>query len=97
MSKTIKATRPEDVLADNETNTNLDGIVARKGSVAAFLKNIDILEDPSAKDSDKETALSIMRELAPVLVGVGLYKHASFKNLAVQEILEEAHRRQEES
>jgi len=80
--------RPEDILSDDDNTVNLNGLTARKGSIAAFLKNIDIFEDSSASPEQKAQALATMQELAPVLVATGLSKHAVFKNPEVQMLLE---------
>ena len=80
--------RPEDILSDNDNTVNLNGLIARKGSIAAFLKNIDIFEDSSATPEQKAQALAMMQELASVLIATGLSKHAVFKNPEVQKLLE---------
>ena len=48
---------PEDILADNENNVNLSGVSARKGSIAAFLANIKLIEDPNLTQEDKKKKL----------------------------------------
>lgn len=84
--------KPEDILADNDNFINLNGITARKGSVAAFLKNIDLLEDENISKEEKEGALQMLKELAPTVIATGLCKHASFHNPAVSVILDAAER-----
>lgn len=86
---TEKAVRPEDLLPDNQNTVNLDGIIGRKGSIAAFLKNIDLLENPSSSPEQQTNALAAMKELAPVLIATGLHRHAVFKNPLVQRLLDE--------
>ena len=66
--------------------------MARKGSIAAFIKNIDLLEDFQASEEQKTASLNMLKELAPVVVASGLYKHVTFKNKAVEEIVENAHK-----
>ena len=84
-----KGIKPEDILSDDQNFINLNGsATARKGSIAAFLKNIDLLE--TSKDEDEKTAaLEMIKELAPVMVAVGLHKHTVFKNKEVQSIIDE--------
>ena len=79
---------PEDILADKQNFIEINGIVARKGSVAAFLKNIDLLEDTYSSAQQKAEAQAMLEELAPAIIALKLYQHASFKNPIVQAILE---------
>jgi hypothetical protein len=85
-----KGIRPDDVLADTENFTNLNGITIRKGSIAAFLKNIDLLEDLHSSSLEKAAALDMIKQLAPAIIASRLHKHAIFKNKVVQEIIEKA-------
>lgn len=84
-----KPTRPEDVLSENSNYTQLGGVIARKGSVAAFLKNIELLEISTATQQDKEKAVDIMRELVPVLIGLNFHKHVTFHNETAQKLLDD--------
>jgi hypothetical protein len=79
--------KPEMVLADGESNVMLHGISGRKGSIAAFLQNIDMLEQSNLSDQERQDVIKVMEELASVLIATGLYKHATFKNQEVQDIL----------
>jgi hypothetical protein len=81
--------RPEDVLSDESNSINLNEVNIRKGTVAAFLKNITILESPELPEENKNDAIAIMKELAPALIAAGLYKHATFHNPIVQKILDD--------
>jgi hypothetical protein len=82
------AIRPEDILPDSESFTDINGVTVRKGSIAAFLKNIDIFENSGALEQEKFAALDMLKKLAPAVVAAGLHKHADFKNKAVQAILD---------
>lgn len=82
--------RPEDILPDDQNTTFVNGINARKGSVAAFLKNIDILENNDSTAEEKEGALYAMRKLTPVLRALNLLHYVSFKNKTAQDLLEDA-------
>lgn len=79
--------KPEDVLGNAQSFAEYNGVSIRKGSIAAFLKNIDLLE--SNEPQDKQAAKLVLQELAPAMVAVGLHKHVTFKNEIVQGILEE--------
>lgn len=83
-----KGIRPDDVLPDTESFVNLNGITVRKGSIAAFLKNIDLLEDLHSSEQEKAAALDMIKQLVPVIRASGLHKHVIFKNQIVQEALE---------
>ena len=85
MSK--NAVKPEDILADKESFVDLSGVMVRKGSIAAFLKNIDVLEDTQSSETVKSLAVDMIKQLAPAIVASGLSKHAVFRNSTVQEIL----------
>lgn len=84
----IKGISPSDILSDSDDYINLNGVSARKGSIAAFLKNIDILESEESSEA-KDAALKMIKELAPVIIAAGLHKHAVFKNKIVQDLLDE--------
>ncbi|MCE2992902.1 MAG: hypothetical protein ACK5WS_07370 [Alphaproteobacteria bacterium] len=87
------AVRPEDVLSDSQNTTVVDGLTVRKGSVAAFLRNIEVLEDKQSSAEQSAAALNIIKELSPAIVAVGLHKHAEFKNKQVEAILVEAEKK----
>ncbi len=83
-----KGVRPEDILSDDVNALEIDGIQARKGSVAAVLANANILESETASDEEKESAMSIIEELAPTLVAIGLYRHVTWKNKKIQAVFD---------
>lgn len=84
------AVRPEDILSDDASHTSFNGVTVRKGSIAAFLKNIEIIENAKSTKKNKEEAIKAMKELAPALVAVGVDKHVTFKNKTARSIIEEA-------
>ena len=59
------AVKPEDLLADGVDSTIINGMSIRKGTVAAFLANADILEDKYTNAQQKQDAHSMLKELAP--------------------------------
>jgi hypothetical protein len=81
--------KPEDILKDGADYLEIDGKKVRKGTVAAFLANIEILENPNTSNQHKSDALLAMKELAPAIITVGLHKHVTFKNVAAVKILAE--------
>lgn len=86
MSK-ISPIHPEDILPDETNNFFKDGQNHRKGSVAAFIANIKILEDINTAEEDKPSVIDALKQLAPTLIAVGLHEHAIFKNPLVEQIL----------
>ncbi len=82
--------KPEDVLPDGVDYAIINGKNVRKGSIAAFLANIDILENPNTSQDKKQLAISTMKELAPSVIAIGLHKHVNFKNNVAEKILKEA-------
>ncbi len=84
---TAHAIKPDDILADTENFVALNGLTIRKGSIAAFLKNIDLFEDVHSTPSQKQAALKMIKELAPAIITSGLHRHAIFKNKTIEAIL----------
>lgn len=82
--------KPEDILPDGKDTTIIDGKEIRKGTVAAFLANINILENPSSSVQHKQDAIDKLQELAPSVITVGLHHHVQFKNPQVEQILKDA-------
>lgn len=80
--------RPEDILKDGEDFVS--GTTARKGSIAAFMRNIEVIENSDLEKEVHDAAIKIMRELAPVLVEFNFHKHVVFQNPIVQKILMDA-------
>lgn len=85
-----KPVRPEDVLPDGIDNIAIDGKTVRKGTIAAFLSNTEILENPAATEIQKQAAKDLMKELAPAVIAIGLHKHVVFKNPEAEKILVES-------
>lgn len=89
MSK-INSVRPEDILPDGVDTTAFNGKTVRKGTIAAFLANADILDNPAATEKQKQEAINTMKELAPDVVAIGLHKHVIFKNPEAEQLLVDA-------
>lgn len=87
---TAQGVRPEDILANDINQVERNGVLIRKGTVAAALANIDLLEANTSSDADKQAAITALKELADALLATGICKHVTWKNPQVQEILEEA-------
>jgi hypothetical protein len=79
--------RPEDILPDGVDSTAINGKIVRKGSIAAFLANVEVLENLNSTQQQKQNALTMLVELAPAVVAIGLHKHVEFKNPQIEQIL----------
>lgn len=82
-----KSVQPEDVLPDGLDCSEMNGRIVRKGTIAAFLANIEILEDSNINEKQKYEIISTLKELAPSVIAIGLHKHVKFKNLEIEKIL----------
>lgn len=87
---TNKGILPSDIIPDGADFTQINGVQVRKGTVAAFLANINLVENPHASAEDKKQALHTIQELAPAVIATGLQNHVTFKNSQVEEILQQA-------
>ena len=85
-----KPIRPEDILPDGIDSTTINGKMVRKGTIAAFLANTDILENQNATELQKKEAIDAMKELASAVIAIGLHKHVIFKNTQAEQILVDA-------
>lgn len=87
MMTTINSINPENILPDGDDHLIINGKMARKGSIAAFIANIEILENPQVHEQQKQAALAMIKTLVPVVIAVGLVKHVTFKNHEVEQML----------
>lgn len=85
----MSPTRPEDLIADGVDTAVINGTTVRKGSIGAFLANLETLEH-STSSAEKAAALNMMRELAPAITAIGLHKYVIFKNQQAQQLLDDA-------
>lgn len=81
---------PKDILPDDDDSAMLNGRKVRKGSIAAFMANIDVIENPNATVDEKSAAIDMLKTLAPDLIALNLHKHVTFKNSTAGSILDEA-------
>lgn len=82
--------RPEDILPDGVESASINGKMIRKGSIAAFIANAEILENNNSTEQQKQYAINMLIELAPAVIAVGLHRHVEFKNPRIEQILVEA-------
>lgn len=82
-SNTIK---PEDILPDGVDHTFMDGRLVRKGTIAAFIANIEIIEDVNSSDLQQQNAFAMLKTLAKDVVAIGLHRHVVFRNKMVEQL-----------
>lgn len=88
----INLVRPEDILPDGVEGVTIKGKDIRKGTIAAFLANVELLEQQNLTSQQRQSAVDVMKELAPGVVAIGLHHHVVFKNPIVEQILIDAKR-----
>jgi hypothetical protein len=74
--------KPQDILPDNINSVEVNGQQLRKGSVAAFMANIAIIENP-ANYAAYENAVQDLIELTPVLETLGVFKYFRLRSVKV--------------
>lgn len=82
--------KPADVLPDGADYAEISGKTVRKGTIAAFLANIEIIENPNIPEDQKQLSITTMQELASSVIAIGLHKHVVFKNPEAEKILRNA-------
>lgn len=85
----MKPIKPENILADGQDTAELNGRTVRKGTVAAALANLDILQSPISTAEEKIAAKNMIIELAPDLIAIGLHQHLTWKNPEIEKIIQD--------
>lgn len=83
------AVKPEDMLPDDVNEKVINGIVARKGTIAALIGNIKKFEDPSTPEEVKIDIIEAIKDLVPAANAIGLFDIATIKNTEVQNVIDE--------
>ncbi len=78
--------RPEDILADQQNYINQGGLQLRKGTVAAFMANMRILLDDTAK-SEHAVAKEHLLELLPALEALKFFELFDIKDEKIRKII----------
>lgn len=81
--------KPEDILPDNQNHAEIDGIIVRKGSIAAAMANVGIIESLHSTEKEKNEALEVLKALIPGLKKLGLTKFLTWKNHEIQKMFDE--------
>jgi len=84
----VNAVKPEDVLPDGENVLTIEGVQVRAGSIAAVMRNIELLE--SGSPDQRKAALAEIERLAPGMVVLGVHRHFRFRNDEVEKIIADA-------
>jgi hypothetical protein len=71
--------KAQDILPDNTNSTEIGGMQIRKGSVAAFMANLAIIEEPANYDL-YQTAVEDITELVPVMEALGVFTHFKLRS-----------------
>ena len=69
---TDKAVKPEDVLPDGDDFATIKGVRVRKGTIAAAMRNMAILESGTA--GERAAALRAIKDLAPSLAALDVHR-----------------------
>ena len=81
-------TRPEDLLPDGDDFATIKGVRVRKGSIAASMRNMAVLQ--SGTPDDKAAALQMIKDLAPGLAALDVHRFFQCRLPEVEAILAEA-------
>lgn len=81
----------EDILGEGQDSIIIDGVSLRKGTIAAALKNADIIDDKNSSEEEIQAAYDSFKNNAENLILIGLHKHLVWKNEKIQKIIDDAH------
>ena len=77
--------QPGDVLEDEEDYKIIQGVKVRKGTIAAVIQNIALLD--SVSPEQRNTLLDAIKASAPALVVLGVHRYFACRNEEVETIL----------
>jgi len=83
-----KALRAEELMPDDKDYLEKNGVRIRKGTMAACLANMEVLESSHATHDQKRQAKQVLKELAPTLRALGFFEHFCCKSPAAQPLFE---------
>lgn len=72
--------RAKDVLADDASHVEMNGVTVRKGTVAAFIANAAAFEDGKLTGAARQTVLADIRDALPALRAAGLFDVLEIRN-----------------
>ncbi|KAF1047607.1 MAG: hypothetical protein GAK35_00612 [Herbaspirillum frisingense] len=80
--------RAEDLLPDDQTYVERNGVTIRKGSVGAFLANAKVWCDSSAEAGERLVAERHIAEVVPALRALGLFDVFAIRDPALQQLID---------
>lgn len=80
---------PQDILPDAIDATEIDGVIVRKGTIAAAMANANIIASIDASIAEKQQALNAFITLSPGLVALKVHQHLTWNNPDLQKIIED--------
>ncbi|MET3881036.1 hypothetical protein [Chitinophaga sp. OAE865] len=84
--------KPSAILPDDVNHVEINGQTLRKGSVAAFLANVAIIEQCTDTHSEAYTAArKDMLELVPALETLSVFKHLSIRSENIRRLIIQAY------
>ena len=81
---------PEDILPDGADTTHIGGLLARKGSVAAFIANARALDHVTPGSAQEVALIEALRTLAPTLKAIGLTEVFVARSPRIASLLDDA-------
>ncbi|HVV69461.1 MAG TPA: hypothetical protein VHE99_10605 [Gammaproteobacteria bacterium] len=79
----------ESLYPDNVDVQEYQGVAVRKGTMAAIIANIDVLEARDSSEQEKSAALEQIRQYMPAVIATGLYQKVIWKNKLVQGVMQD--------
>ena len=80
--------RAEQFLPDHVNQIEIDGTTVRKGTVAAFLFNARVWNDPQASEAARTAAMADIAAALPALRAIGLFDVLAIRDDALREWVE---------
>ncbi|MBY9064790.1 hypothetical protein K7957_17775 [Sphingomonas yunnanensis] len=80
--------QPEDVLADGDGHAEIDGTSARKGTVAAFLRNARRWNEAELPADERALLTEAIAHAVPVLRALGLFDVLDVRDPALRALID---------
>ena len=85
MNKPVKA---EDVLPEGQEYAEFGGVPVRKGSIAAFIGNVQALAEVEPRSARWDEIVSQMRELKPALTRIGVFDVFELRDAEMRDLID---------
>jgi hypothetical protein len=80
--------RAEDILPDAVNQGEFNGVIVRKGTVAAFLANARVWSDPATDRAQRQAVERDLIDALPALRALGLFDVLSIQDAALRRLVE---------